>query len=165
VSAILDATRTYRYRLDRHLHDFGNGGKMLVVMLNPSTADETQDDPTIRRVKAFAIRHACTSLTVCNLYAYRATSPATLKVVSDPVGPENEAHLRQAASEAKILVAAWGASHLGGAWPWKVRELLAQYGPVHAFRLTKSGDPGHPLYVPADAPLIEWAGGSGGEGP
>lgn len=156
MSAVLDETRTYRYRLDRHLHDSGNGGRLLMVMLNPSTADETKDDPTIRRCIGFGMRFACTDLTVCNLYAYRATDPKALRSVVDPIGPENEAYLRKAAAEADFIIAAWGGNHLGGTWPHRAKAILGETGVVHALRVTKGGDPGHPLYVPANAPLIEW---------
>jgi hypothetical protein len=157
MSTVLDASRTYRYRLDRHLHDYGNGGRLLMVMLNPSTADEAKDDPTIRRCIGFGFRFACTDLTVCNLYAYRATDPRALRQATDPIGSENEAHLRAAAAEADFIIAAWGGSHLGGIWPARAKAILSEAGTVHALRLTKGGDPGHPLYVPKDAPLIEWA--------
>jgi len=156
MSAIFDSTRTYRYRLDRHLHDFGNGGKLLFIMLNPSTADETLDDPTVRRCIGFGFRLACTDLIICNLYALRSTDPQALRLAPDPIGPDNEAHLRRAAKEADIIIAAWGTNHLGGDWPQRVKEILRGSGkPVHALRLTIKGDPGHPLYIARNAQLLE----------
>lgn len=161
MSAVLDPTRTYRYRLDRAV---GPQAKMvLFVMLNPSTADETQDDPTIRRCIAFAKREGCGRLVVCNLYALRATDPAALRTAADPRGPENEEHLRRAAAEADLIVAAWGTNHLGGVWPFRVAAILAERKPLYTLKRTAKGDPGHPLYVAANAPLVKLAEPAGGE--
>lgn len=153
MTAVLDPTRTYRYRLERTL---GPESKTaLFVMLNPSTADETQDDPTIRRCIAFAKREGCGRLVVCNLYALRSTDPTALRTAADPKGPENEDHLRRAAAEADIIVAAWGGNHLGGVWPLRVAAILADQKPLYTLKRTAKGDPGHPLYVPANAPLVK----------
>lgn len=157
MTAVLDPTRAYRYRLERVTG--ASARTCLFVMLNPSTADETTDDPTVRRCMAFARREGCGRLVVVNLYALRATNPKALRAADDPRGPDNGDHLRRAAAQADIIIAAWGGNHLGGSWPVKVRAILAEHGPVHALRVTKAGDPGHPLYVPADAPLVvldEW---------
>lgn len=152
MSAILDATRTYRYRLER---DVGESSRTcLFVMLNPSTADENQDDPTIRRCISFAKREGCGRLVVCNLYALRSTDPRALRNATDPIGPENSMHLQAAAAEADLIIIAWGTHHLGGAWPHKVTAILQEQGSVYALRRTKAGDPGHPLYVPADQQLV-----------
>ena len=144
----------YRYNLTRR---WAEGGKQaLFVMLNPSTADGTTDDPTIRRCIGFAKREGCASLEVVNLFALRATDPKTLTGARDPVGPLNDHWIVGAMDRASIVVAAWGASlprttafHRDGA----VKLLLAERV-VHALGLTAFGFPRHPLYVPADAPLI-----------
>lgn len=148
---VFDATRRYRYRWEQR---WGDGPMALFVMLNPSTADEDKADPTVRRCIAFAKREGCGGLIVCNLYAYRSTDPAALRLVEDPRGPDNEQHIRQAAKEAAVRIVAWGSNHLGGAWPHRVKGILAEAGAVHALRLTKHGDPGHPLYVPGATPLM-----------
>lgn len=154
MTAILDTERVYRYRLERRVG--GNDRVCLFVMLNPSTADETQDDPTIRRCMAFARREGCGHLVVCNLYAFRATDPRELRTASDPKGPVNADYLRRAAQQAHVIVAAWGSKHLGGSWPLRVLAMLEAEKPVHALKILKTGHPGHPLYVPADAPLIPY---------
>jgi len=152
----------YRYRLTRSdvsgwlaMHETA----LLWIMLNPSTADETQDDATIRRVKAFTSRLGYAQLTVVNLYAWRATDPRDLWTADDPVGPENDAVLAMEAWAARMddapIVAAWGAH----AKAERVAEVLAiphLASRLHCLGVTKSGAPRHPLYLRADAPLVPW---------
>lgn len=126
------------------------------VMLNPSTADATLDDPTIRRCRGFARAWGCNGLTVMNLYALRSTDPAALWKSSDPVGPENDHYLRRMASEYGDIVCAWGTN----AKPERVSAFLRLMDGV-AVRLwclgtTKDGSPKHPLYIRADQPLVPW---------
>lgn len=140
-SAVLAPDGRYRYRLDRH---WGVGPGVLFVMLNPSTADATHDDPTLRRCIGFALDWGYASLTVANLYAYRATDPAELKKVTDPVGPECDHYLEQCTGEASLIVAAWGMH----AQPGRVEQVRRLLGPeVMALAWTKAGQPRHPLYV------------------
>ena len=144
----------YRYRLWRR---WAEGPQALFILLNPSTADAHVDDPTLRRCMSFAQREGCAALEVVNLMAWRATSPADLP--SDPIracGPENLDHIRAAVvSTHGPIIAGWGAhpmaATLAGAL---LTELRAMGRQVHALRLTKSGAPGHPLYIPKEAPLI-----------
>jgi hypothetical protein len=125
---------------------------MLLVMLNPSTADEQEDDPTIRRCVSFARREAYAAREVVNLYAYRATDPSDLDSVSDPVGPENDRAILLAAGSAGVIVAAWGAHRLAALRAPHVLHLLDDRD-VRALGLTKSGQPRHPL-----APLVRFGG-------
>lgn len=157
-SAVLSDCGKYRYRLDRQ---WGDGPNMTFVMLNPSTADATQDDPTIRRCIGFAKRYSCGSLTVVNLFAYRATEPdELLRCPVDVVGPGNFETLREVGQRSNaIVVAAWG-SH-GAATPLAVGNALAALRrPLECLGVTKSGAPRHPLYVRGDAPLIGWPEGT-----
>ena len=151
-AAVLSADRRYRYLLARRV-----GFEEAVctfIMLNPSTADAETDDPTIRRCIDFAQRWDCGRLLVVNLFAYRTTSPAALYAAADPVGPENDAYLRQAAAQAGLLVAAWGAHGSLGNRGHAVRALLDAGGyTVHHLGLTADGQPRHPLYLPKSAPL------------
>lgn len=147
----------YRYRLDR-AWDFMNSRRLVVIGLNPSTADETADDPTIRRCVGFAKREGCGGLVMVNLFAYRATEPADLRLTKDPLGDGNDVALRHACVDgSRIVVAAWGV-HGGycnrGA---DVRRMLVRNGvEVHHLGLTKDGHPKHPLYLPASTPLTRW---------
>ena len=91
--AVLSPCGTWRYELPR---EWGNGNRLVVVMLNPSTADAEKDDPTIRRVIGFAKSHGFGNLLVLNIFALRSTDPDGLRVAQDPVGPDNDAHIHEA---------------------------------------------------------------------
>jgi hypothetical protein len=124
-------------------------------MLNPSIADAERDDPTIRRCLGFACAWGYGALTVVNLFALRATCPHTLRRAADPVGPDNDDHLRAALVSARGIVFAWG-NH--GGLHGRDRDICSLL-PLHAKRktnalclgITGAGQPRHPLYVRADA--------------
>lgn len=146
----------YRYELTR---SWARAGSLATfIMLNPSTADATNDDPTIRRCIGFARSWGCNGLYVGNLYALRSTEPKGLWVHPDPVGPDNDEHLTDLADRALFfgwpLVAAWGAN----AKPERVAQVLALPGMenLQALGITKSGAPRHPLYLRSDATLSPW---------
>jgi len=126
------------------------------VMLNPSTADATEDDPTIRRCLGFAQAWGRTGLTVANLYALRSTDPKALWKHSDPVGPENDDVLAGLAKQHRELVCAWGAN----AKPARVsrfRELIeGNGGTLLCLGTTKDGAPRHPLYLSKASQLQKW---------
>jgi hypothetical protein len=154
-SADISLCGAYRYRLTR---TWGAAAPMLFVMLNPSTADAGVDDPTIRRCRAFARSAQAGGIIVVNLFAFIATDPRALAAATDPIGPDNDALIQEAAIESKFVVVAWGAS-LPAAYPRrdeKVLDMLRQTGPVYCLGTTKDGHPRHPLYVRGDAPLIEY---------
>lgn len=115
-------------------------------MLNPSTADASRDDPTIRRCLAFSKAWGFGAMTVVNIFALRATDPARLARASDPVGPDNDQAILEGVDSAAMSVAAWGV-HAGlrhrGA---EVLDLLADR-PVHCLGTTQDGSPRHPLYM------------------
>lgn len=127
-------------------------------MLNPSTADATQDDPTIRRCISFAKSFGTEGLIVVNLFAARATLPGTLLEMDDPEGPENHAYVtlacELAAAEKGKIVCAWGAHHIAQQMRGTVLGWidLVSLEPV-CLGYTKSGAPRHPLYVPANTKL------------
>src|SRR3954464_81117 len=108
--AIMSEDAIYRYALWR---TWGDGKRRLVVVgLNPSTADAVDDDPTIRRCRGFARREGMDGLLMTNLFALRSPDPRALRHHSAPVGPENDAHVLAGALRAAVVVVAWGA--LGG---------------------------------------------------
>jgi hypothetical protein len=131
-------------------------GYLLWVMLNPSTADAEVDDATIRRCKSFTTRFGFREMVVVNLYAYRATDPAELLTVEDPVGAENDAWLYEAARRASRVVLGWG----GSADPARARavaEILTVDNPVlYCLGTNKDGSPRHPLYLGRNTPLEFW---------
>lgn len=139
---VFSPCRTYRYALWREWPD-GDGYAMFVG-LNPSTADETRDDPTIRRCIAFAKAWGYAALCMTNLFAFRATDPKVMMAAGDPVGPENDAHLALLAREAGVVVAAWGTHGTHKRRADAVRSLLPA---LHCLATTKDGHPGHPLYL------------------
>ena len=150
-TAILSADRLYRYALWR---TWGlSKGFAMFVGLNPSTADETEDDPTIRRCIAFARDWGYGGLCMTNLFAFRATQPVDMKNAQDPVGPENDDWLRKYSAKAGVVVAAWGVHGVFKNRDVVVKELLQN---LHYLQLTKEGHPGHPLYLPKTLQPVPW---------
>jgi len=129
----------------------------LFIMLNPSTADEESNDPTIRRCMGFARSWGYGVLEVANLFALRATDPRVLRPPlrkDEPIGVRTDSYLMEAARRADLVVAAWGA--WGTLWGRGrgVLDMLKGAGiRVATFGLTKQGEPRHPLYLPKDALL------------
>ncbi|NOJ96672.1 DUF1643 domain-containing protein [Corallococcus coralloides] len=144
--ATLSECGLYRYRLVRRW-SAQDDRRVLFVMLNPSVADGQQDDPTLRRCVGFAQAWGYGALTLCNLFAFRATDPADLMPAKDAVGPLNDAALESAACEASLVVGAWGAHRLVPQRAPAVLALLRRHRPVHALALTGAGEPRHPLYL------------------
>ena len=152
-TADLSPCGVYRYRLTRHWDS--SLPRVRWVMVNPSTADASVDDPTIRRCMAFSRAWGCGSLVVVNLYAYRATDPDDLirqfKAGVDVVGPDNDAAIVDACGTG-LTVAAWGAQHWAQQRAKRVLTLLRLAGArLHRIGVTKDGMPRHPLYVRGDA--------------
>ncbi|RVT96200.1 DUF1643 domain-containing protein [Rhodovarius crocodyli] len=157
-SALISPCGTYRYTLGRVL---GHGRRSVVwAMLNPSTADALKDDPTIRRVVDFSRRWGFDQVTVVNLYALRSSQPEALWCHQDPVGTENDRHIRRALLDAETVVCAWGA-HAKADRVRAVLDLIRDAGlRPHCLGLTKHGQPRHPLYIRAAEPLTVWDGGA-----
>lgn len=151
--AIFDESGQFRYSLLRRWR--GGKGRVAMILLNPSTADATRDDPTLRRCIGFARRWGFASLEVVNLFAYRATRPQQLQQAADPVGPENDNHLMRAARNAGAVVAAWGVHGVLAGRNVEVLRVLAGLGlPLSCLGLTLAGHPRHTLYLPNHTPLI-----------
>ncbi len=151
---VFSPCQRYRYTLWRewapHLAPYA-----MFVGLNPSTADATLDDPTVRRCIGFAKAWGYGALCMTNLFGWRSTDPRELRKAADPVG-ENDAWLRKCAAEAGIIVAAWG---LHGALKGRATEVIGMIRPLQTLGLTKNGSPRHPLYVKGDTlPRIWWGG-------
>jgi hypothetical protein len=153
-SAVISECGRYRYRLTRTWDAALDPA--CFVMLNPSTADATHDDPTIRRCVGFARGWGCGGIVVVNLFAFRATDPAEMFRASlAAIGPENDRHVRDAAEQCRPVVAAWGAHGGFLRRDAAARRLLVDVGSaVLCLGVTKQGHPRHPLYVPAAQPLV-----------
>lgn len=150
--ATLDKDREYRYRLWRTWDV--EGPTVAFVMLNPSTADENEDDPTLRRCLNYAKEWGYGRLEVVNLFALRATDPDELRKHEAPIGGANDVHLCQVCESAEKVVAAWGANGSLLERGREVAEMLDSN--LYALGTTKGGHPIHPLYQPSDAEPELW---------
>ena len=141
--ATFSPCRSYRYSLWREWGADSLGYAMFIG-LNPSTADETRDDPTVRRCINFAKDWGFGALCMTNLFAFRATDPKVMQVQADPNGPENNVTLKKLARDASVVVAAWGThgTHMG-----RDKEVVAMLPGLKCLVLTKEGLPKHPLYL------------------
>ena len=148
----------YRYSLSRWWRRVGP--RIAWVMLNPSTADAAQDDPTIRRVVGFSKAWGFTHVEVVNLFAYRTPSPARLwERRCDIVGPQNRDYLRAAIFAADRVMVAWGAAKDGriAAQVDAVKAIVRPAGILpQCLGTTQSGAPRHPLYLAADTKPVRW---------
>jgi hypothetical protein len=149
-AASFSPCRAYRYALWRR---WGNGPYCMFIGLNPSTADETNDDPTIRRCIGFARAWGYEALCMTNLFAFRATDPKVMKAAAEPVGRENDITLETLGRGAGVVIAAWGAHGVHRRRDQSVRLFVPG---LHYLRLTKDGHPGHPLYLPANLTPTPW---------
>jgi hypothetical protein len=145
MGALFSPCRTWRYSLTRDLPPAGGSGSVVFVGLNPSTADETRDDPTTRRCVGFAQAWGFARLELVNLFAFAARHPADLRRAPDPVGPGNRSALQRALAEADLVVCAWGNDGIGP----HADAVLAHAARPHCLGLTGRGAPRHPLYARA----------------
>jgi len=143
--AVFDEKRIYRYVLWRVLKE--KGGAILWICLNPSTADEDVDDPTVRRIVDYSKRWGYANCVIANLFAFRATDPKAMKAAEDPVGPENMAWLKRLRGQAVTCVAAWGHNGCHRRTGRATLKELLPLGPIHCLGMTKAGHPMHPLYL------------------
>lgn len=151
--AHLSDCRQYRWHLWRVWNP--ERGFVVFIGLNPSTADETADDATIRKCVAYARRWGYGGLCMLNLYAWRDRHPSGLALAADPVGALNDRVLQFLTAGADLTVCAWGADKAVSGRGEAVRELLGGRG-LHALKITSGGHPGHPLYLPGDLEPTLW---------
>ena len=144
--AIYSPCGLYRYALTRVWDE--TAGRIVFVMLNPSTASELSDDPTVARCVRRARDGGWGAIRVCNLFALRETVPANLKAHDSPEGPGNDAALAGACRWADTVIAAWGVhgAHRGRG-PEVALRLRQQARALLYLGPTKEGHPRHPLYV------------------
>lgn len=137
----------YRWRLTRH---FATGkGTVNFIMLNPSKANETHNDPTILRCENRAIEMGYKRMIITNIFAFKATKPQDLKKAKDPVGNLNQKHLLDSARLSDSIICAWGNDGKHLCQGQKVLNLLLKNDfKISVFKLNKSGEPAHPLYLP-----------------
>ncbi len=138
--------RTWRYALWRL---WSREPAVMFIGLNPSTADETQDDPTIRRCINFAKDWGYGGIYMLNLFAFRATNPKDMRDSTDPIGPGNNEALSYYRSKCGLIVAAWGADkHIKKRGSFVIENCIGRR--VECLDFTKDKHPKHPLYVRGD---------------
>jgi len=153
-SAEISACGTYRYVL-RRTWNYALP-ELVYVMLNPSTADATEDDATIRKCCGFARRFGFGGIVVVNLFALRSRDPKALRMHAAPIGVDNDTWImRETADPTRSILVAWGchARH----FPSRVKtvcQLIAR--PVSALRVTKDGHPEHPVMLPYSLTPTSW---------
>lgn len=154
--AKFSACRRWRYLLWRRWDDSRPAANFL--MLNPSTADEWQLDPSCTRARNYARRWGFGALVVTNLFGWRATDPQEMKAARDPVGRGNDAAILRAARGSAIVVCAWG-NH--GAHRGRADEVLMLFQSesikLHVLCLNGAGQPAHPLYLPGSLAAKTWS--------
>lgn len=144
--AVYSDCERYRYALTR-TWDTGKG-RIAFVMLNPSTATEMQNDPTVERCERRARALGYGAFRVTNIFAWRNTDPREMRAAHDPVGPANDDAIRDAALWAQLVLCAWGThgAHLNRGADAE-RLLRATGAPLFHLGLSKAGHPKHPLYI------------------
>ena len=151
-SAIFSDCGRYRYVLSRR---WANGEDCLFVGLNPSTADSTQNDATVRKCMHFAHSWGFAGVSLVNLYARICRYPQALVTIDDPVGPDNDLWLKRMIGDASIAIAMWG-NHGARTYGDSTRRdilVMNSRNEWHCFGRTKLGAPKHPLYLPKATPL------------
>jgi hypothetical protein len=144
--AVYSPCDRYRYLLWR---DWGQGGRRLgFVMLNPSTATEAQNDPTVERCERRARTLGFDGFGVANIFAFRATDPRVMRAEADPVGPANDAFITELALGTELLICGWGTHGAHRGRGVQVEAFLrAQGRALFHLGLTLGGAPKHPLYI------------------
>jgi hypothetical protein len=150
-NATFSDCRKYRYVISRTWD--GKKKTILFIGLNPSTADEKIDDPTIRRCINYAQNWGYGSLLMVNLFAYRATMPTELKKVKNPIGNDNDLHIKELIKKVDLTVAAWGNE---GSLLNRDKEIKKIIPNLMCLKINKSGQPAHPLYQKKDLQLIKY---------
>ncbi|WP_296426090.1 DUF1643 domain-containing protein [Yoonia sp.] len=144
--AVYSPCERYRYSLTRVWAP--EGKRALFIMLNPSTATEVQNDPTVERCERRARALGFGAFRVLNIFAWRDTDPKHMRAAADPIGPANDAAIITSLSWADQVVCAWGThgAHLNRG-PQVAAMLRAADVPLYHLGLSKGGHPKHPLYI------------------
>ena len=162
MSAIISNCGTFRYRLDREIIA-GNNKAVAWIMVNPSTADATLNDQTIKKVIGFSERNGFGRAIVGNIFAYRATDVRELESTNDPVGPDNDTHLQRIIDESDKIIVAWGSiDKVPAIWRFRwsvVYDMIINSGGRLPFCLgsCKNGHPKHPQMLGYNTPLTIWS--------
>ena len=153
-TAIYSDCETYRYSLTRIWQ--AQARRVMFVMLNPSTATEVQNDPTIERCERRARALGFGGFRVTNIFALRATDPRVMRRAADPEGPHNRQAILDGADWADLVICGWGTHGAHRDQGPQIAALLRATGtPLHHLGLSKHGHPKHPLYIAySQAPML-----------
>jgi len=151
-NATFSSSRAYRYSLSRIWDK--KKKYVLFIGLNPSTANEEVDDPTIRRCGNYAKNWGYGGFMMVNLFAYRTTLTSNLKKVKYPVGKDNDKYIVKLSKKADITVAAWGNN---GNLYSRDKKVLSLIPNLMCLKVNKSGQPAHPLYLNKNLKLTKFA--------
>ncbi len=145
-TAVYSDCERYRYSLTR-VWD-ADGKRVHFVMLNPSTATEVQNDPTVERCERRARALGYGAFRVTNIFAWRDTDPRNMRAAAEPIGPLNDETIAQGVTWADQTVCAWGThgAHLDRG-PQVLAMLRATGATLTHLGLSKAGHPKHPLYI------------------
>ncbi len=152
--AILSKDRKYRYLLSR-IWD-SSKPMVMIIGLNPSTADETENDPTITRCINFATSWGYGGFYMLNLFGFRATKPSDMFNAKEPIGDENDKYIDKYAKICDKVVCAWGND---GNYKNRSKDVLSKIDNTYYLKLNKSGEPAHPLYLSSDLVPIKLSKG------
>ena len=151
----------YRFALNRVWS--GEDKRLLFIMLNPSTATEIINDPSVERCERRARALGFGALRVCNLFGWRSTDPHRLKMVEDPIGIGNDDAIIEGCRWAHMIICAWGTHGALNGRDINVKKLLRKHadaGAIHHLGLSKAGLPRHPLYIAYSRQPEPWWGSS-----
>lgn len=152
--ALFSHDEQHRYGLWRRWN--ASAQTLLWIMLNPSTADEQQLDPTLRRCANFSRLWGYGGMGVANIYALRSTDPKGLWMHTDPIGPDNDEWIAVVCDQYPTIVVGWGASAMHDRTLSVARMLKRHARKVFCLGRTKRGEPRHPLYLRNNALLEHW---------
>lgn len=156
-----EAGALFRWRLDRDVEAVPAGIVAALIGVNPSTAGAEKNDQTIRKDLGFAKVHGWRRIIKVNKFAFRATDVRELAAAFDPIGPDNDDHLRQAFADADVLVPCWGPlsklpKRLRRRYIEVCRMMEATGKPIMCLGTAKDGQPLHTLTLAYATPLVDW---------
>lgn len=158
---VFSLSRRYRYTLWRKVpvtfqfsERVWGGDCVQFIGLNPSTANETENDPTIRRCIRFASDWGFTWMAMTNLFGFVSSDPKVMMAQADPIGVNNDSYLLKVSEYAGLVVAAWGAFACATERARDVRRLIRK--PIYHLGLNANGSPKHPLYLSKNTKPTIW---------
>ncbi|CAA6827015.1 MAG: Unknown protein [uncultured Sulfurovum sp.] len=150
-NAILSEDREYRYILSRIWDK--TKPMVMIIGLNPSTADETEDDPTIGRCISFSKSWGYGGVYMLNLFAFRATEPKDMFKALNPVGSENDNFIEIYSKKVDKIICAWGND---GVYKNRSYHIRKKFNNLFYLKMNQTGEPSHPLYLKSDLLPQKW---------